>query len=102
MIPLHFEPRAEVGCIEIPNEDFLALITYESYKGPRDYVSLFEKLKKLPGIDDIDYNGHFGAAIHLTKECDATHEQMQAVFVTINEHIAACKAWLTANKVAWT
>lgn len=102
MSALRFEPSSYVGSVEIADADFLALITFESYKGPRTYTSLFEKLDKQRDVnlDDIEYNGHFGAQIMFTVAVEDI-DKLSPVFEIITTHIAECKAWLDKNGVAY-
>ncbi len=102
MSALSFTPSSYVGSVELPNADFLALITYESYKGPRSAVTLFDKLDKQRDVSlyDIEYNGHFGAQIIFTVDVEDI-DKLDPVFEIITTHIDACKAWLNENGVSY-
>tara|TARA_Y100000815_G_scaffold12587_1_gene11166 strand:+ start:51 stop:1016 length:966 start_codon:yes stop_codon:yes gene_type:complete len=85
-----FDTQAVKGCFEMTVDDFLAIERAESKLLFEDNMSLFEQLEGrsragIPGIDgvhSVEYNGHFGAAIHLT--IDAEHNLPST-------HAAICK-----------
>jgi hypothetical protein len=68
--------------VEIPVNDFLALSNAESVhgEGPLCDDSLCQRFSKVPGVYDVEYNGHFGSSIYfrLDDEFDYTaiHEQI--------------------------
>lgn len=96
MLPLQFEPTAEIGYVEIPRELMLALIRREHALRPHG-ATLYSKLADLPGISDIEYDGHFGSHVFFTKDGEATVEQMQTVFRTISDYLMECAAWAEKN-----
>ena len=84
--------------LELTAEDMLALIGAEHpFDGKMDPL-LSEKLEKLPGVDSVEYNGHFGAAVYLRVDADHdTPETHAAVIELIGEHIAECRDALEAS-----
>ena len=80
--------------VEIETTDMLALLDYEhafTGRAPDD-EKLFDKLARLDGVDSVDYDGHFGAAIYFAIEVEfdtpATHEAITAL---IEAHLALAR-----------
>lgn len=48
--------------IPVPLEDFKRIITWES-NSPTDQRRLNEEIDNIEGVDNCDYNGHFGPYI---------------------------------------
>ena len=55
-------------CMPISNEDFLALTKFEGVGVQQlfidDCTELYKYLEKIKCVSQVDYNGHYGAAIH--------------------------------------
>lgn len=82
--------------IEIPIDDFVALLDSESYKtnsavfAPENNT-LCEKLSEVTPAMDIEYDGHFSNYVYLTLSSeDDTLETWTAIDETITDHIAWC------------
>lgn len=57
--------------LDITNAQMLALLDSEGFGIPAPKGgTLFDKLDKMPGVSDIEYNGHFGAAVYFTIDAD--------------------------------
>jgi hypothetical protein len=67
---MQFNVTARMYEITIEENEMLALIREEAYDGKLCENTLFDKLKKVDGVSNIDYNGHFGSAIFLTIDVD--------------------------------
>lgn len=80
--------------VEIETSDMLALLDYEhAFTGRApDGEKLFEKLPKIDGVDSVDYDGHFGAAIYfaIATESD-TPETHEAIKALIESHLAIAR-----------
>lgn len=84
--------------LELTTEDMLALVRAEDCFNPRVEPLLSERLEEMPGIDSVEYNGHFGAAVYLRIEVEHdTPETHAAVMELIGEHIADCRDALAAE-----
>ncbi|BCH33165.1 hypothetical protein MesoLjLc_50950 [Mesorhizobium sp. L-8-10] len=92
---LAFEVTCRSYAIEIDRDKFLDLMDSESYatdsaafkQGER---TLAEKLDDISGVSDIEYNGHFGAAVYLSISAD---EDNYALRLQISETIEAHLQW---------
>lgn len=85
--------RTDAGyAVEVPVDGFIAIERAERFGG-MEGVSLGERLLRVPGVSDVEYNGHFGNLIHfrLVAEHDRP-ETHRAVLAVIDDHVAACKA----------
>lgn len=94
--PLTFEATSTRYCVEIDRDDFIALTKAEEILAPGYYLSpsLADRLDPLPGVWDTEYNGHFGAAIHLTIDTDAdSPAHREALASIITDQLAKAKAW---------
>ena len=96
MKSLKFEVTQRSYSIEIDDESFLDLIDSESYVTEnaayqKGVETLSQKLNKLPGVWDADYNGHFGAAIYLKIDVDDDTEALQIqIGEIIEKHLKWC------------
>ena len=79
-------------CIEVPVDQFRKLDDLESSRefyqsGAED---LGTALEKLDGVDSVEYNGHYGAAIHLRIDVDDDNEETHAkIKALIKKHLEA-------------
>jgi hypothetical protein len=88
--------------IEIAHDDFVALEDSESYVTDNaafkpGQQTLSEKLNALPDVSDVDYNGHFGAAVYLTMAVDVDTD---FVFLSIKRIITAHLKWCKSLPIA--
>jgi hypothetical protein len=87
------ELKAEVTrrsySVEIPMDAMLRLLESERTGKLPLGVMLSEKMEEYEGVSDVDYNGHFGAAVFYTVDDeDDTPDLHQTLF----DHIrTACK-----------
>lgn len=92
---LTFEPTFTRYCIEIEAKAFTAMLDAEEILGrgePMD--SLSDSLEKLPGVNEVEYNGHFGANVFLSLDSDIdSPAAREALGVVIEQHLAAAKKW---------
>lgn len=57
--------------LDITKAQMLALLDSEGFLKPDPKGgTLLSKLDKLPGVSDIEYNGHYGAAVYFTIDAD--------------------------------
>lgn len=87
---MNFIPTAMSFCIELTKEDFLKIMEVDSKEeneGNWDNT-LFQKLDKIDGIVDVDYNGHFGANIWLQMDLEfSIREMAEKIKKIVKEHI---------------
>ena len=75
--------------IQLPVDDFRAIVRLDKAR-LIDGTDLFAQLDKLPGVRDVEYNGHFGSCIYYT--LDADHDGQHApVLSAIKKYIARAK-----------
>lgn len=92
--------------IEIDEAKFLRLLDSESYA--TNYAAfkagsrtLGQKLDALPGIWNVDYNGHFGSAIHLSIDSgDDNAKTRRLINQVIDEHLEWCAGLDLVDHVA--
>lgn len=90
--------------IAIDNDKFLDLLDSESYVTSNaayqgDNETLCQKLGRLSGVFDVDYNGHFGAAVHLTIDTDSDKPELRdEIRATIRDHLDWCGS---LEKASW-
>ncbi len=83
--------------LELTTDDMLALVGAEHPLNPVVDPFLSDKLEKLPGVDGVEYNGHYGAAVYLRIDAgEDTPETHAAVIDLIGEHVAECRDALEA------
>ena len=85
---MEFEKTASDYTIEVSKEDMLAILKAE--RTVYD-ATLCDKLEKIDGVSNVNYDGHFGAAIYLKLDTehdnDATrHEITATIEATIAEY----------------
>jgi hypothetical protein len=90
---MELERQSTNYAISISTDQMLALINAERLYGPLQMEPhLSERLEKVSGVNKVDYDGHFGAAVYLTLDFESdttkTHAEIKAV---IAEHLARCK-----------
>ncbi|AFU87534.1 hypothetical protein CcrKarma_gp350 [Caulobacter virus Karma] len=93
---LTFAPQSTRYAVEVPERDFLALTRAEEILAPGPYLepSLSERLEAQAGVWDVEYNGHFGAAVYLTLDVDADSPAARdALASIIADQLAKAKAW---------
>ncbi|AXQ69605.1 hypothetical protein HOU03_gp163 [Caulobacter phage CcrSC] len=91
-MPLGLRTTATSYAIDVDDDQFLAMIQAEGYKGGDFEPSLFDKLQKTPARD-IEYNGHFGASVYFTlTEEDDTPALRAELGRMIAEHLTLCVA----------
>lgn len=83
--------------IEIEQNLFLNLLDSESYVTDHatykdDNKTLCEKLGQITGVNDIEYNGHFGNFIYLTIDKDVDNKKTKdQISKIIEDHLEWCK-----------
>lgn len=91
-----FEITRRSFALEIPKAAFLDLEDSESYVSNNAAFktgaqTLCSKLDALPGISNIEYNGHFGAFVYLSiDDEDDTPELRAQITQIITDHLAWC------------
>lgn len=82
--------------IDIPLDDFVAISDAESYKTNNACFepgnsTLCEKLGAQTSAMDVEYNGHFGAAVYITLDVEDDDEKTWAeIEKVIADHIEWC------------
>lgn len=100
---LNFEVTRRSYAIEIEEERFLDLLDSESYVTDNAALksgsqTLCEKLGQLDGVDDVNYDGHFGSYIYLMiDDEDDTDDLKKKINDVIEEHLK----WCSSLKKAW-
>lgn len=95
---MKFEKTTTSYAIVVPEGDFLYLMDSESYATDhaaykKGQQSLSEKLDKLDGVFDVDYNGHFGAQIILTIDVEQDDAKLKRKIISIiKKHLKWCKS----------
>jgi hypothetical protein len=101
----HFQRQKSSGCIEMETADFIALekaengtlIDWDDFLCVRMEGKHLAGIPGIDGIHSVEYNGHFGAAIHYTVETEndmpATHA---AVARMIKEQVRKARALLAS------
>jgi hypothetical protein len=85
------------------DDDFLAITDCENlnsnhYKDIPD--DLEQKLTKLPGISQIEFNGHFGPSIFFTMDVEESDSgDALAVAQIVKDHVKECKKFLKKYKL---
>lgn len=101
---MKFEKTQTSYAVYIDKDDFLSLMDSESYVTEDAAYkpgnkSLHEKLNEFPGVNNVEYDGHFGNYIFLSIDADeddtCLHED---IYETIMAHIEWCK---TLDVVDW-
>ena len=83
--------------IEISEDDFVAIDTYEQKNTSND-PTLAALLDKNTTARSVDYNGHFGTFIYLTLDVDEdTLAEWKAIETIIADYIKKAKKWITKN-----
>ena len=84
--------------IEIPNVDkFLAIDKYELEQDASD--CLYLSLETIGGVNNIDYNGHFGSYIYLRLDItDDTPETWEAINKMIADQIEVANEFIRESK----
>jgi hypothetical protein len=95
---LTFEKTITSYCIAIEDDQLmLALEDSESYVTDNaafadGNMTLCQKLDELDGVQDIDYNGHFGNHVFLSIEVDHDNAKTKRkISKVIEEHLAWCQ-----------
>lgn len=93
-----FEKQSSTYCVEIPEDRFEYLLDSETYVTDCKALqpgesTLSEKLEKLPGVFRVEYDGHFGSAIHfsISAEEDNDFNRMK-ISEAIEEHLVWCES----------
>jgi hypothetical protein len=87
--------------IPIQPEELIALDKYESPLRPEwsGEKSLSTLLDEIPGVDRSDYNGHFGAYIHVRIDSDydisSTRDKIRAL---IHQNIKKAVDWYNSER----
>ena len=93
---LAFEATATSYAIAIDGDRFLDLLDSESYVSENAAFkdgaeTLCEKLKKLPGVRDVEYSGHFGSAVYLSLPVgDDLPAVRKRILAVIERHLKWC------------
>lgn len=93
---MKFEVTSRTFSIKIDEESFGNLLDSESYVTDcaayaKDQKTLDEKLDQLPGITDVEYDGHFGNAIYFSiPVSDDTPTLRKEIVKVIKEHLQWC------------
>jgi hypothetical protein len=75
--------------VEVSIDAFLAVSKWEDWTNRE--LTLLDKLDKLPGVDNIEYNGHFGPCFYFRLDVDHDTPAMHArIARTIEQHVAKC------------
>lgn len=78
--------------IELPVEDARVLFTVEDRGFDPKLVSLLDRMTKLTGVFDIEYNGHFGPGIFYTVDDDedtpSLHKKIDGI---IKKQVVRCR-----------
>lgn len=96
-MPYSFEKVCTSYSIEITDQLFLSLLRSESAEtGNAAYQAgnqtLAAKLDRIPGVSDIEYDGHFGPAVFVTISSEEDTEQVKGEIIkTIKDHLIWCK-----------
>ncbi len=84
--------------VKIKQDRFIDLLDSESHVTNHaayesGYFTLCDKLSILPGVDGVEYSGHFGSYVFLTI-CDEndTPDLKTKIADTITEHLEWCKS----------
>lgn len=92
---LELMPVQHSYVIEIPSDDMRALLKAEEMLGgplDSDGELLFIKLHALEGVNNANYDGHFGANIYFTIEHgEDKPERHREIIKVITEHLELCK-----------
>jgi hypothetical protein len=66
------ELTAKQYCVEVTYEEFVKLTDKEfDYQNNNDFdTTLYNELEKINGVNNVDYNGHFGPNIFYIMEED--------------------------------
>lgn len=74
--------------VEISVDDMLALLKLEGFGSKSDVEPLFRKLNEIDGVDNADYDGHFGAQVFLSIEIESdTPETKAKIIQAIEQHL---------------
>lgn len=93
----HFEIVSRNYAVEVDRSSFLDLLDSESHAtNSAAYQigaqTLADKMGSVPGISDVEYNGHFGAAIYFTiddeNDTDVTRTSIANI---IESHLYWCR-----------
>lgn len=82
--------------IEIAQADYDILVAAEDAKAPGTPMrpSLLARLELEPGIENVEYDGHFGPSIYLSITAEQDSQTMHGVIATlINHQIERAKEW---------
>ena len=89
------------AAIDMDDDDFMIISECETFNAMRYKdrpEDLEQKLGRLPGVSDIEYNGHFGPSIFFRLDCEETDSVGPlAIAQTIKDHIKECKKFLKRN-----
>ena len=94
---LKFEATQKSYAIEIDDDAFTALEDSESYVTnhaafEKGNETLCDKLKPLPGVWDVEYNGHFGACIYMKIDLDEDSAKLRnKISKIIEKHLKWCQ-----------
>jgi hypothetical protein len=94
---MKFEITNRAYSIEIAETAFIDLLDSESYVTGSAALSpgmttLGDKLDRLPGVTDTEYDGHFGAAIYVRIDAEDDGPELHRLIETIiTDHLAWCK-----------
>lgn len=75
-----FETHSTAYSVDVPREDFLALLEYEQQH--REEKSLCENLGAITGVFDIEYEGHFGSRVFFTIDVENDNEDTRVKIVS--------------------
>lgn len=82
--------------LNVPSEDLLAILKYES---TCPNVPLCNKLNRIPGVSDTNYDGHFGPHIFFTLDRENDNRDTRnLVDSTITAFIDTSRYWRDRNK----
>lgn len=63
--------------VEMSKDDFRSIMDYDDESFEKDYPSLFDMLLKIEGIEEVEYDGHFGPYLYLDISADASIEAVK-------------------------
>jgi hypothetical protein len=90
-MPLVPEMTAANFAIEVTVDDFLAIID-EDKKRLMTKGTLFDIIDRIPGVSDVEYNGHFGPCIFYKLDAERISEEGHApILAAIAKYLSVAR-----------